>query len=105
MMSWVQINPDGLKQITCYNRHGTLVASITEETDVWVFDFGVSQPGELKISKTDLVDPTNWLASYIGMDIPEPAEADPVFEAPFLTFVDDESKAVWQVWDVVEGGS
>ena len=105
MITWVHIDDDGQKVITCHNSHGHVVATITEEGDFWVFDLGVgSVPGGLRISKTDIGDPSEWVGSYIGMDIAEYFTEGEI-DKPFLTFVDDESKAVWQVWEVSENGS
>ena len=102
MMIW-DSEIDGQRVITCYNAHGKLVATIFEDETEWIFDLGVASPGELRISKTDLGEPSEWVGRYIGMDIHEQADASE--DEPFLTFVDDESKAIWQVWDVIDGGS
>ena len=103
MMSWHEEDKDGYRTITIYNEHASRIASVIEKDDYWIFDLGIASPGDLHISKADLDDPIEWIQAYIGMDIVEiELPGDPA--RPFLSFVDDESKAVWQVWDVIDGG-
>ena len=100
MMIW-DSEIDGQRVISCYNSNGHLVATIFEDEEEWIFDLGIASPGELRISKTDLGEPSEWVGRYIGIDI---FDEPPAEDQPFLTFIDDESKAVWQVWDVIDGG-
>ena len=104
MMSWIE-DLSGSVKITVYNSQQTEIAKIFEDGQDWVFDLGVASPGELRISKNDLADPVDWLTAYIGMDIGIEIHLDGEPRQPFLSFVDDEAKAVWQVWDVVDGES
>lgn len=104
-MSWIEETEAGVR-IIVYNQHGSEVATIFEDGDDWIFDLGVANPGELRISKTDLADPMDWLSAYIGLDIGIEITLDSEEPShPFLSFVDDETKAVWQVWDVIDGES
>ncbi len=101
MMSWLEDN-NGSAKLTVYNSQQSVIASIFEDGEDWIFDLGVASPGELRISKTDLPDPLDWLTAYIGLDIGLEIEIE---ERPFLSFIDDETKAVWQVWEVIDGES
>tara|TARA_R110001592_G_scaffold210521_3_gene462102 strand:+ start:20046 stop:20345 length:300 start_codon:yes stop_codon:yes gene_type:complete len=99
MMIW-EDDEDGRTQ-TVYNEQGVVFATITENEKEWIFDLGVGNQ-ELRLSKEDLEDPFTWIQVYIGAVIIED-EGDS--ELPFLHFIDDETKAVWQVWDVIDGES
>lgn len=89
--------------ITVFNKHIIEIAKITENEDDWIFNLGQGFPNDLSISKSDLSDPMVWLSAYIGIHNGD--EVEDQESSPWLTFVDDETKAIWQVWDVINDES
>ena len=106
MMTWTEESEEGFRSIEITNEQGNLVCSISEDDLNYIFDFGVASPNGLIIPKDELSDPIQWANAFIGTDIAELHleifEDENSQPAPFLSFVDDEAKAVWQVWEVDE---
>ena len=106
MMTWTEEDENGFRSIEITDQTGDKVCSISEDEENYIFDFGVASPNGLIVPKNELADPIEWAKSFIGNDMCEIHleifEDENSKPSPFLSFVDDEAKAVWQVWEVDE---
>ena len=104
-MYWKSIGKGG-RTIELYDSESLVFCTITEDAENYIFNLE-GAPEDFKILKSEINDPIAWAGDFIGADIsdlviepPNKNEDEPDRLGPFLSFVDDENKAVWQVWDV-----
>ena len=93
----------GERTIELYGPDAIVFCTITEDADNYIFNLE-GAPADFRIAKLEIPDPIQWASNLIGIDIKdmqiEISEQNEETPGPFLSFVDDENKAIWQVWDV-----